>query len=96
MVYFDFVSKDPREENSGMYTVMSDEPGCKIQIINLDRFPEHSAEDDKSIIYNVQDGTGDRYYYKISLVDSIEPMTQEERIHIIELCWDWWLSQYLL
>lgn len=74
MMHFDFISKHPREDNSGMYTVISDEPGCKLAIIDLDRFPEKAGEENDALIYNEQDGTGSRYHYKVTLLDSIEPM----------------------
>ena len=96
MIRFEFLSKGPDKNKVGIYNVMSYDAACKLEIIDLSKHPNNADKEPDALTYNVADGEGSGYHYKIKILDTLNPMTDEEKSNILEECWDWWLSYYLL
>jgi len=96
MIRFEFISKSPREERLSIYTVMCDDPACKLEIIDLSELPNRANAETHAMIYHVEENPDNIYYYKIKLLDSIDPIPDDGILTVIEHCWDWWLTRYLL
>jgi hypothetical protein len=96
MTAFQFLTDAPKPGDDGLYMVMSDVPTCKIEIVDLGKNTDRFTIEEGERIYTELDGEGSNYAYKISVVDCYERPSDEQRDQLIESCWDWFLTYYLL
>lgn len=85
--------------NEGFFHAeLKEYPRCTIAITDLQaKEGLLSFLDSPRKIYDVTDGEGTRYHYEIVVIHvEDENVKSSELDNIIEECWDWLLSYYLL